>query len=402
MSRRGSVLGWVAVLLACLALALPARGQGDSLEQRLSSTDPGVSRAAAEEVLKSADRAEPLILMQASSRLFVLGDKDKGVFWFYAGQLRARYSPQLTGENSQLITIFVMTLGEEINAYAMRDVATMITTINKALAWDAQTFDAWARANKIDPLDPELGQRRTRARDGLVAFTATLKSKQQEYEKQAREYKSFAQRQQEEQTQAAESVKQNYTTALLERMVGGQTLRIPANYLTPNGRAVPAQEATRELTVIVFLPTFGGYTRDNWSTVSGNKNVMWVRVNGDSSRKPEELIEAFIATGPPITQAFGFDAYYFDSRKTKARLPLHGYSVEYVLAGKRGTGDATYMVCQAPEPGITRPAPRCELFIFDPPSGLRIRATFSQDHAPQWLKMVTQLSKMLDSWLVTY
>ncbi len=400
--RRWGSVRWVAVLLVCLAFARPARAQVDSLEQRLLSTDPAVSRAAVEEVLKSADRAEPLTLMQASSRLFVRGDKDKGVFWFYAGQLRARYSPQLTGEASQLITIFVMTLGEEINAYAMRDVATMTKTIGQALAWDAQTFDAWARANKIDPLDPELVQRRKRARDGLVAFAGELKSKQQHYEQQAREYKSFEQRQQEEQAEAAESVKQNYTTAPLERVVGGATLRIPANYLTPNGRAVPAQETTKEVTVTVFLPSFGGYTRDNWNAVSGNKNVMWVRLNGDSSRKPEELIEAFIATGPPITQAFGFDAYHFDSRKTKARLPLHGYSTEYVLAGKRGKGDATHMVCQAPEPGIIRPAPRCELFIFDPPSGVRIRATFNQDHAPQWLTMVAQLSKMLDAWLVTH
>ena len=74
--------------------------------------------------------------------------------------------------------------------------------------------------------------------------------------------------------------------------------------------------------------------------------------------------------------------------------------MEYVLAGKRAQGDTTYMVCQAPEPNITRAAPRCELFIFDPSSGLRIRARFSQDHAPQWLNMVAQLTTMLDSWLV--
>jgi hypothetical protein len=392
---------WITVLLTCLAFAVPAAGQGD-LEQRLLSTDPAVSRAAVEEVLRAADHAEPLLLIQMASRLFVLGDKDRAVFWFYAGQLRARYSPQLTGQNAQLVTIFVMTLGEELNAYAMRDVPAMTSTMNKALTWDAQTFESWARANRFNPRDPELVQRRTQARDGLVALATELTSKRQDYEKQAREYKDPAQREREEQERVAEIVKKEYTTAPLERVVGGKTLRIPANYLGPNGGLMPAQRTTPEVSLTVFLPAFGGYTPDNWKTVSASNNdIMWVRLHGGTGRKPEELIEAFIASGPPTTQVFGFDAYYFDSWRTKARLPVHWTSNMYVLAGKRAKGDTTYMVCQAPGPQISTASARCEVFIFDPPSGLRLRARFGYDHAYQWLNMVAQLSVMLDSWLVT-
>src|SRR5262245_58927419 len=71
----------------------------------------------AEETLANAEVSEPLALMGAAIQLNRSGSKDESVFWFYAGQLRARYSPQLKGENSQLVLIFTAA-GEAINAHA--------------------------------------------------------------------------------------------------------------------------------------------------------------------------------------------------------------------------------------------------------------------------------------------
>jgi hypothetical protein len=389
-----------ALLLSCLLGASLAFGADADLEKRLSSKDAAVANAAADELIRSADRAEPLSLMLASSRLFQRGDRDNAVYWFYAGQLRARYSPQLTGENAQLIAIFLMTIGEPINAYAMRDIKKMTPVLDRVLKWDEQTFPAWARENKIDPANPELLQRRVRARDGLAALIAELKSKPEEYERKAREYKSPEELQREQILAQEELVKRGYSTVPLDWNVGGRILRIPANYTTPGGYSTPPNPTLTELVAVVFLPDFVGYTRDNWRGLGDNRNVMFVRIGADGRRKPEEVIEAFIATQPPVTKAFGFDAYYFDSRKTKAQLPLSGYSVEYVFAGKRAKGDAAYVVCQAPEPNITRPNPQCEVFIFDRPSGLRMHTRFSQDHAAKWPQIVARLSELLDSWVI--
>ena len=382
-------------LMLCLAVAAPAFSDPAKLVDRLASKDPAVARAAVTEVLAEADRAEPLAIMLAASRQLEFGAKDDAVLWFYAGQLRARYSPLLTGEASQQLTISTVTLGESINAHGMRDIVRMIELIAKAMQWDEKTYDAWAKAHKLDPDNAELLKRRSDARDGLVAFATDLKANRQKYEKAAREYKSPEQLQRE----AEESVQRDYTTAPLERVVGGKTLRIPANYLTAHGLTARPRESTRELTLVLFLPKFVGYTLENWRDLSSNKNVMWVRLKADAGPKPEALIEAFIATEPPTTQLFGTTAYHFDARETKARLPLQSVSTHHVIAGKGAQGGPAYLICQAPEPGVSiKPAPRCELFALDATTGLRVHAQFFQDHARQWQRIEAHLSEFLKTW----
>jgi hypothetical protein len=396
MRTRGRGVRAGALVLG-LALASSGFSQSATLSDRLASKDPTVARAAVTEVLSDADRAEPLVLMHAASRHLEFGGKDEAVQWFYAGQLRARYSPLLAGEQSQLVTISTMTLGEAVNAHGMRDIVKMIELIAKAMQWDEKTYDTWAKANKLDPNSADLLKRRADARDGLVVFATDLKVNRQKYEKAARDYKSPEQLQRE----AEESVQRDYTTAPLERVVGGKTLRIPANYVTAHGLTARPRESTRELTLVVFLPKFVGYTLENWRDLSGNKNVMWVRLRPDAGPRPEELIEAFIATEPPTAQVFGTIAYHFDARATKARLPLPAASTHHVIAGKGTQGGPAYLICQAPEPSVSiKPAPRCELFTLDATTGLRVHAQFFQDHAPQWRRIEAHLSEFLKTWAV--
>jgi hypothetical protein len=382
----------VALGLMC---ALPASAPADTLHERLGAKDPAVARAAVAEVIAAADRAEPLSLMLAASRQFEFGTQDEAVFWFYAGQLRARYAPQLAGESSQTVTIFSVTLGEGLNAHAMRDIVRMLETLAKAMQWDETTYEVWAKAHGLDPLGEELLARRTAAREGLVTFATDLKRNRQKYEKAAREYKSPEQLRRE----AEESVRRDYSTAPLERIVAGRTLRIPANYVTAHGLTARPRETARELTLVMFLPKLVGYTLENWRDLSGNKNVMWVRLRPDTGPRPEEQIEAFIATEPPTTQVFGSTAYQFDSRTTKARLPVQGYATYTVVAGKGAQGEPMYMLCQAPEPGSSiKPAPRCDAFMVDGVTGLRVHAQFFQDHAPQWQRIQAQLAQIVRSW----
>jgi hypothetical protein len=385
------------VLLAVwLVGPLSTAAEAPTLEERLGSKDPAVARTAVGDVIAGADRAEPLSLMLAAARQFELGDAEQAVFWFYAGQLRARYAPELTGDKSQVVTIYTMTLGEPINAHAMRDIVTLLGTIARAMRWDERTFETWARAHALDPDDEQLRGRRTSARESLVVFATDLKKNRQHYEKVAREYKSPEQVQRE----AEENVRKNYTTAPVDRVVGGRTLRVPANYLSAQGLTLRSTERTSEVAATVFLPDYAGYTLDNWRNLSGNKALLSLRLRGDSGPKPDELIEAFIATAPPTTQAFGFEAYQFDARQTKARLPLQGYSVNYVLVNRRPEGTASYLICDAPEPGITKTSPRCELFAIEPVSGLRLHARFHQDHARQWQRIEARLGEVVKGWLV--
>jgi hypothetical protein len=386
-------LRFLAGLALCVMISL-AQAQSGSVEDRLKSSDPAVARAAAEEIVRNPG-ADPLLLMAAAHALFRSERKDDAVFWFYAGQLRARYTPQLKGENSQLITIFVMT-GEGINAHAQRNIAAMDKTVARVLKWDDETFPAWVKANRLDL--KELAADRSKAREGLVGMMAKLKSDREHYEKLAREYKDPMEQYREQQAQLAKRIEKNYSTRTLERVVAGKTFRLPANYFLRGGLDAPAREEFAHLTVFIFLPQFEGFARDTPLEFGGIRALMYVRINDSNERKNTvEVFDAFIATNPPRATVFGAEAYVFDGR-SKARLPLSGYMSEHVFRHELPKAGPVYMSCKASVTGMIDPNPRCVLFMRHAASGLRYNATFSQDYANDWVGIATRLNDLFDSW----
>jgi hypothetical protein len=391
-----------------LILATSVWCQEHDLEKRVLSKEPEVAKAGIDDLLKTANRADPWLLMHAAHHLFQSGKKDEALFWFYAGQLRSRYWPKLAGENAQLITIAVMSHGPPINAHGMRDVPKMVGVIKKVLAWDEETFEAWSAANNIGPRRAEVDKKRAVAREGLVTMYKELAANRAKYEQQAREYKSPEQRQREMIEKAEAEVRKNFSTAFVTCTIAGKTLRVPANYIAPwhsTAEAMCKLEYTLEITL--FLPELSGYTRDNWRVVMEKeqhkdewRNVMYATINPnpDSRDKPEKMIADFIATRPPTVRAFGFDAYLYDYRETKARLPMNNTNTHYVLADKEiGTGPA-YLVCGAPLPDVIGVNPNCELFLLDERTGLRIHARLAEKYAPQWQQIQLRLRRLLASW----
>jgi hypothetical protein len=327
---------------------------------------------------------------------------NEAVFWFYAGQLRARYSPKLKGENSQLVLIFAM-MGEPINAHAQSDILGMEKTIERVLAWDTQTFDVWAAANAYDPSNEKLIADRAKVREGLVGMMEELKSKREQYEKIAREYKSPEEQQREAQQEYAKRIEKSFSTRLLERVVEGKMFRLPANYFTRLGLEEPGRNQLKDLTLTVFLPEFAGFTKNSPLELGGNKSVMWVRINDPNEVKNAlQLFEAFIATKPPTVRVFGAEAYLFDVYKNPAKvpLPLYGYMNEYVFRHNGPKGELVYMSCQAPISNIHNPNPQCRLFMRHSASGLRVNATFSQVYGENWVQIVDRLYGFLDAWYV--
>lgn len=394
----------IASIILLLLNCLPAFAWGQAdLENRLSSKDPAVSKAAAYELIKNADDAEALSMILAAARLFESDDKDQAVYWYYAGQLRARYTPKLAGENSQLISIFAMTFGAPINAYAMLDIGKLSEIIKKVLLWDEKTFVAWCKKNEIDPQGVDIVDRHKQAREGLVTTAEKLLANREQVEKQAREYKSPEQRLRESEEILAKSIEKNYTTAVVERTIGDRTLRIPANYISPRGLTLPPKETPYELTLTIFFPDLGGYTKDNWRSRDGlssrTRDRMIVTVSrDDKGRKAEALIDAFMASSPPTTKAFDQEVYIYDYRMPKAKLPGTPYGMHYVL-GSNEAKNSFYLSCDAPEHGIMKEIQSCELFFLDHASGVHMHTRFEQNHIAQWKQLRERLSSFLEQWL---
>ena len=355
-----------------------------------------------EETLAKAEVSEPLALMGAAVHLNRGGKKDEAVFWFYAGQLRARYSPQLKGENSQLVLIFTMA-GEAINAHAQRDILQMEKTVRRVLEWDDKTFAAWAKAHRLDPSEAKLAAGRAKARAGLVAMMGELKSKREHYEKLAREYKDPEEQQRAQQQEYARQIRENFSTRTVERVVAGQTLRLPANYFSRTGLKEPGRTEVRDLALAVFLPGLEGFSVGTPLEFGNMRNLMWVRINDHNMhRDAAELFEAFIATQPRTMRIFGSEAFFFDvyNNPSKSRLPLYGDMNEYVFTLDRPGRERTYMSCRAPVSNIHNANPQCQLFMRHARSGLRLSAKFSQDYGNDWQRIIDQIHALLDTWHV--
>ena len=362
-----------------------------ALEQAVAAKDP----KALAQALREGDTAEPLLLMQAAMGLLEVGQRDKAVFWFNAGQLRARYSPQLQGENAQLLTIFLMTIGEQVNAAAFRDIPALVRTLDEVIAWDERTFARWAAAMKLDAKDPALLERRRKAVEGIEPYKKELLAKRETLEAYARDFKTPAQLATEQQ----EKVNREYSREPVELNVAGTNFRVPADYLWPHRLNLKPGQRLHDMGFWVFLPDFGGFTKENWREPGRNPDAILIRVQGDKAGNAASQLEAFLADGDaPKEKVDGWDATVYDERKTRAPLPMFNPSRQYVIKGAKARGGDYYVICDAPEPGMIRSTYRCQMFLGNRTRDLRIAASFDRKHLVRMATIEERLSAMLDSW----
>src|SRR5690242_6727669 len=123
--------GAFVLLAAVLAwtCAAQAASPTDDLLKDLTSQDSAVASSAARRLVQGAAEADPYALMAFAGHLFDAGHRDQAVFWFYAGQLRARYMRESSREGGQVLAAFIIA-SESINAYAMAD-ATRFSAMAK-------------------------------------------------------------------------------------------------------------------------------------------------------------------------------------------------------------------------------------------------------------------------------
>ena len=97
--------------------------------------------AALEAVQRSPEKYAPPVFFALSKVLFDRGRRDDGAFWFYAGQLRARYDANRCADVSARSAVGVLTeqFGPPINEYMFRDFARIEALIPKVLEWDRKT-----------------------------------------------------------------------------------------------------------------------------------------------------------------------------------------------------------------------------------------------------------------------
>lgn len=97
--------------------------------------------AAIAKVRGNPEKYAPPVFYQLSRVLFESGERDEATFWFYAGQLRARFDANRCADPSarQAVSVLNMEFGAPINQHAFADIVKLEALITKVVEWDRNT-----------------------------------------------------------------------------------------------------------------------------------------------------------------------------------------------------------------------------------------------------------------------
>jgi hypothetical protein len=134
-------------LLSCgVALAKPAAVAYSSIDvaasnaavELLNAGTPGKTAALVAAIEADPSLYTPEVLYALSNRLFDDGRKDDGAFWFYAGQLRARFDANRCAEVDarQVVSALTYNYGTKINQYTFQDPEELAALIRRVVEWD--------------------------------------------------------------------------------------------------------------------------------------------------------------------------------------------------------------------------------------------------------------------------
>lgn len=86
-------------------------------------------------ILKNPNDYASPVLYALSRELFSQGEKDEAAFWFYVGQLRARYDANLCMDISarEAVSVLNQEYGPDINKYTFQDLDKLENTVNRVV-----------------------------------------------------------------------------------------------------------------------------------------------------------------------------------------------------------------------------------------------------------------------------
>jgi hypothetical protein len=119
----------------------------------LKASGVDLSSLSIDQLKNGIENQHPTAFYILAQKLFIAGQKDDAVFWFYAGQLRYRvyllvnkHSLDPSGDPA-LFASLSEDVGRSINEYAFGDIPQLAKTIDAVIAWDQ------SHANPLTPRD---------------------------------------------------------------------------------------------------------------------------------------------------------------------------------------------------------------------------------------------------------
>ena len=144
---------------------------GQEALRLLSQGTPQQQQAVLERVRAAPERFQPPVFYVLSQTLFKAGLRDEAAFWFYAGQLRARFDANRCADVTarQAVDVMNQSYGAPINRHLFQDLDKAQELIAKVVDWDRRTPHAydphWINLHGMQAVqasrDPQLAARLT-------------------------------------------------------------------------------------------------------------------------------------------------------------------------------------------------------------------------------------------------
>jgi hypothetical protein len=149
----------------------------------LDKGNAGEQQRTIERIKARPENFAPPVLYALANALFQRGEKDDAAFWFYAGQLRARFDANRCADVTarQAVRELNRTFGVAINKYAFEDLPKLEALIPRVVEWDRRTphrYDhRWINLHGMEAMRSALG--------GKSGAPTALSAPEEEWEKMA-------------------------------------------------------------------------------------------------------------------------------------------------------------------------------------------------------------------------
>jgi len=212
----------------------------------------------------------------------------------------------------------------------------------------------------------------------------------------------------------ARAVDAQYSTKPVRVFIGTREYIIPANYFGPKGRDLPDFMDANGIGYFgfhLFLPEFGGYTKDNWKDKFDPNLVQILQVKSvdkAAGDRPDGHSQANPATyGEPIAQ-FRNVRRLLEEKPSLRAYGLQGYRTKHGNAdvtwtGTRSNGEFFFFRCdQAPgdsaRAGIA--IPQCDVRYYSEKEDLFVAYRYSNANLNLWRRIDDAVWAALGKWRV--
>jgi hypothetical protein len=210
-------------------------------------------------------------------------------------------------------------------------------------------------------------------------------------------------------------VSELYSTKPKRIVLGHREYLIPANFFGPMERDEPDQFVARDggFGFFLFLPDFGGYTRDNWRDYFDPRLIRIVQVKEVDKHAVLRPPDGTTRPAPP--SAWGDPKALFENRRRgyepEPSLEMHGLrgyrrrppNDGVLWTGTRTNGefffiDASLAPGEPTKPGLTNPG--CEVRYYSETEDLFILYRYPQRHIESWRGIDDAIWAKLRGWRV--